>query len=73
MKLVTYLAAGGPARAGALLRDDRVLDLEGAAEACGARLPATVLDLLDLGANGMETAARVVAQAERGELPTLPL
>ncbi len=57
MKLVTYLAAGGPARAGALLPHDRVLDLAGAAEACGVMLPATVLDLLDLGANGLEIAA----------------
>jgi 2-keto-4-pentenoate hydratase/2-oxohepta-3-ene-1,7-dioic acid hydratase in catechol pathway len=73
MKLITYLAAGGPARAGALLRNDRVLDLEGAAQSCGMVLPPTVLDLLDLGANGLETAAKVVAEADRADLPTLPL
>ena len=73
MKLVTYLGPGGPARAGALVHDDRILDLAGAAHARGAELPSSVLALLDMGADGLDTAATVAAQADRDDLPTLPL
>jgi 2-keto-4-pentenoate hydratase/2-oxohepta-3-ene-1,7-dioic acid hydratase in catechol pathway len=73
MRLVTYLHTAGPARAGALLEDARVLDLAGAGQACGVSLPSNLLGLLDLGPSGLEEAAAVVEQARRLGLPALPL
>src|SRR5579885_357451 len=72
MRLVTYLRGGGPARAGVLLQDARILDLAGAGQALGICLPSDLLAILDLGPYGLEQAAWVADRSGRVGLPTLP-
>ncbi len=72
MRLVTYLRGGGPARAGVLLQDARILDLAGAGQALGICLPSDLLALLDLGPYGLEQAAWVADRSGRIGFPTLP-
>ncbi len=71
MKLVTYLAPAAGARAGILIDDDQILDLEGAASGLGLVAPANVLDLLDLGQTGLELAATVLHRAQLAGFPTV--
>ena len=73
MRLVTYLTAGGSARAGALVNETAVLDLAGAAQALGVWLPADVLGLLELGPSGLEQIGHVPEQATRLGVPAVPL
>lgn len=73
VKLVTYLGGLGNARAGVLLNSAQVLDLRGAAIGLGFDAPDTVLELLDMGANGIELARTIVTRATDAKFPTLQL
>ncbi|MBI3942430.1 MAG: fumarylacetoacetate hydrolase family protein [Chloroflexi bacterium] len=73
MKLVTYVAPGTAARSGVLVDENSVLDLAGAANACGLPLPTDIIGLLDMGMAGMERAAYVVNTAQKLGVPTIPL
>ena len=73
MKLVTYLAPTGGARLG-VVAGEIVHDLAGLAEGFGLRLPATMLELLCMGDDGMALAREVLARtAASGRWPGTPL
>ncbi len=71
MKLVTYLAPAGGARAGILIDDDQILDLQGAANGLGLDAPDSLLDLLDSGIAGLELASTVRDRAQISGFPTV--
>lgn len=73
MKLVTYLAPAGGARVGVVV-GETVHDLAGLAAGFGLRLPSMMLELLQLGENGMALAREVLARtAASGTWPGTPL
>jgi 2-keto-4-pentenoate hydratase/2-oxohepta-3-ene-1,7-dioic acid hydratase in catechol pathway len=73
MKLVTYLAPSGGARLG-VVAGEIVHDLAGLAEGFGMNLPATMLELLCMGDDGMALAREVLARtAASGRWPGTPL
>ena len=73
MKLVTYLAPVGGARLG-VVAGEIVHDLAGLAEGFGLSLPATMLEFLVLGDDGMALARQVLARiAASGRWPGTPL
>lgn len=66
MRLLTFTAGSGrPERVGALLTDETVLDLTGAAD--GDPTMDTVLTLIDAGADGLARAADLLQNAESGD------
>lgn len=79
MRLVTYLpptlpqdgtsyARAGDGRAGALVEEDRVLDLAAAAEAAGEQLPSSMLGLIEAGPSAWQIARELVDEAPEGSL-----
>jgi 2-keto-4-pentenoate hydratase/2-oxohepta-3-ene-1,7-dioic acid hydratase in catechol pathway len=65
--------AGGPPQAGVLVDGDRILSLQAAGQAAAIDLPVSLLELLDMGAAGLEQARDAVERARRSGLPAVPL
>ena len=71
MKLVTYRATAGGARAG-VVADGRVFDVAHGAASLGVALPADVVSILALGEAALAVARQVAAEGAAGRVPGWP-